>query len=102
MKNKYGMEKLDRASKKVINFFKKVDAFERLKRHHVAEQYELVVTNPWGNKKNIDSLKIDVENVNETVINHPGNTSTSNLKNLLSTNQKKNNFSNKVTVPFDP
>jgi hypothetical protein len=66
----------------------------------VDDQYELVVTTPSGSKKNLDDLSIDVNNVNETAISHPGNTTTSNVKNLLSTNQKKS-FSNKVTVPFD-
>lgn len=66
----------------------------------VTNQYELVVTTPSGSRKNLDDLSIDVKNVNGTAINHSGNTSTSNVRNLLSTNQKKG-FSNKVTVPFD-
>ena len=66
----------------------------------VSSLYELIVTTPSGSKKNIDDLTIDTTNVNETTVLNPGNTSTSNVKNLLSSNQKKS-FSNKVTVPFD-
>jgi len=62
--------------------------------------YSLVVTTPNGNKKNMEDLSIDVNNVNNTAIIHPGNISTSNTKNLISqTNQRKSGF-DKI-IPFE-
>ncbi len=78
-KRKKGCQKIMQS---LNNFFlsTKRDSFRNL----AIGPYSLTITSPSGMRKNMGDISIDVSNINHTSVVHSGNTSTSNVKNILS------------------
>lgn len=58
----------------------------------------MTLTTPSGTKTKMDTMEIDVKNVNDSAVVHSGNTSTSNVKNVLNKGDDKKSFMKKDQV----